>query len=271
MVKMHGLIGAFPNDDFKALSEEEQRIFFEKASHMSSAQGIATMLEEHLHRYAVHEFSWAMGGEYLPLSAWAVKGFDTALIEANTSEQDISISPQMGVCYRVKILTTKEMGREGTKRSMTLSAGPANPSKQPRLEDVREPLPIMPAAESTQQFLARQKIEKESRKTLDKANVEKKSAAMILAKKLAGPLKNLGDALDNPRSKELNPAIVQAAVACRMGAERTNAEILACIEDPAGSTFDCIGGKVVVLEMCKDMGIKAGHLNQVIAMIARMM
>lgn len=42
------------------------------------------------------------GGEYLPLSVWRNRGFDTERIEARTVEADKMMHPVLGLCYRVK-------------------------------------------------------------------------------------------------------------------------------------------------------------------------
>lgn len=45
-------------------------------------------------------------GEYLPLGAWAVRGYDTARIEANAAAGDVMETPMAGKCYRVGVVST---------------------------------------------------------------------------------------------------------------------------------------------------------------------
>ena len=44
-------------------------------------------------------------GEYLPLGAWAVRGYDIARIEANAGPDDVKDTKMAGTCYRVGVVS----------------------------------------------------------------------------------------------------------------------------------------------------------------------
>ena len=56
------------------------------------------------------------GGEFLPLSVWQNRGFNVADIAEKTPPADIASHPVLGKVYRVAIVSTSKVNREGTKR-----------------------------------------------------------------------------------------------------------------------------------------------------------
>ena len=45
-------------------------------------------------------------GEYLPLGAWAVRGYDIARMEATAGPDDVKETKMAGTCYRVGVVST---------------------------------------------------------------------------------------------------------------------------------------------------------------------
>jgi hypothetical protein len=56
------------------------------------------------------------GGEYLPLSVWAARGFDAVAIESRSRDSDVMEDPVLGTVYRVRIL---QKGNSGCRTTLT--------------------------------------------------------------------------------------------------------------------------------------------------------
>ena len=133
MTLLNRLCGHWPIDEFRELSPEEQTDFFSSCG--TSTWDIKKAIEQHLVRRLVNQKVNQVGGEYLPLSVWASKGFDAALIEA---ECPMEIHPQLGPTYQVKIHSSAEktieervrehmakiLSKDGCKRSASHSPAP---------------------------------------------------------------------------------------------------------------------------------------------------
>ena len=66
------------------------------------------------------ERTFSGGGEFLPLEAWAVKGFDTERIKSNTPSKDVKWSAQLGWVYRVVIDSESHTRRKTQTEVLTL-------------------------------------------------------------------------------------------------------------------------------------------------------
>ena len=69
-----------------------------------------------LSKYEVHEQFYEDAGQFLPMSVWANKGFDTSMILERSSAADRRMHPVLGETFRVKLLTTGTKGMEGSRR-----------------------------------------------------------------------------------------------------------------------------------------------------------
>ena len=56
------------------------------------------------------------GGEFLPLSVWGTRGWDTDAIEKNSYEHDKRVCRVAGLTYRVPIYSAGRAGKKGTSR-----------------------------------------------------------------------------------------------------------------------------------------------------------
>ena len=265
MVKAHNALGSWPNAQFQALSAEAQQTFYKEAHDITSSRDLVKSVSQHLETYTIQEAQWAMGGKFLPPDVWERKGFDKQRIIDTTGPEDIIETVQAGLCYRVRLLSKSEVGRSGTRRSMLLGLEPASQHPGLAIENIAaasaaaaaaaaappNPAPAAdppapPSAESRESFLARQKQEKESRKAIDKATNEKKTACNQLCKKMAGPLKSLGDALNHARSNELSPVLLASAKELLKTAATKNDQATACAANPAANTFEPAAEKEAV-------------------------
>ena len=96
-----------------SLSNEEVGAFFNEIHGLSAAH-VAEKARGIIAKTEAHKQVYANGGEYLPLSAWAVKGFDTDRIRDLSAAEDIIEHDVLGTTYRVKILSKGEAGERGS-------------------------------------------------------------------------------------------------------------------------------------------------------------
>jgi hypothetical protein len=113
--------GQWPSQGFQQLSDQNKKDFM-LSMHGTSGSEAAAMVAELIQTFEIDQEYYADGGEYLPLSVWQTRGFDSARIEANTPERDRRVCAILGPTYRVKILSTGNSGSRGSKRASTCSA-----------------------------------------------------------------------------------------------------------------------------------------------------
>ena len=75
------------------------------------------------------------GGEFLPLSVWATKGFDIENIASRSRPVDIREHEVLGKTYRVRIMAIGEQGRRGQKRLSENTAAHSLPKSSKALKD----------------------------------------------------------------------------------------------------------------------------------------
>ena len=80
-----------------------QRNFYLETATLSGAQ-TAKHAESILVAATIEKEEFYDGGEYLPLSVWTHRGFNTARIETLSKDEDIREDLVLGTVYRVKIL-----------------------------------------------------------------------------------------------------------------------------------------------------------------------
>jgi len=232
-------VGSWPTSNFLALSEEEQAQFYKDAADESSTAVIMKMAENRIEKYKTQEQAWMMGGAFLPLKVWETQGHDPVRIQNNTLPEDICETAQMGVCYRLRILTTLDRGATGSARHVGYTA--TNGDRPLSITDAAAPatqVPAAPAIESAADLLARQKRERTERLAQDKAIAAKRSTASTLSKKLAIPLDNLQKALDDIALQTIAPQLKKAAVDALTAALAEQALLNKCVDDPASSNYE---------------------------------
>ena len=101
-------------------SDQDQEKFYSesKGQHPSVTKNAYLKVTK---RYLIEEHTYAHDGEYLPLSVWKSRGFDSDLIEAEAEEADKRTYKQLGKCYRVKIFKVSDTTREGTDTSHSMT------------------------------------------------------------------------------------------------------------------------------------------------------
>ena len=200
-VKMHNANGAWPTAAFNAIPNENQIEFYRLAATESKTGDIIKIMDQCLEKYSRKEFTWAVGGTYLPLSAWKVKGFDAERIEKTSLPEDITWNDQCGWCYRVRLFSATTTGTEGQMMTQRLSATSGDiDAKRPRIGDAAAASSQMETAEA---FQERRKQELQARKDADKAANQKKIVASQLLRKLSLPLEQLRQQCSLAQQKSL--------------------------------------------------------------------
>ena len=111
--------------------QDQQVEFFRHVRNMSGADA-ANHFEELIGEERQGEVI-SDGGDYLPLSVWSNRGFDTAAIESHSAPEDMRAHPVLGLCYRVRIMSkAMTASRTVTRRSSIKVAAPANQALQPK-------------------------------------------------------------------------------------------------------------------------------------------
>ena len=236
--KMNSEVGSWPTEEFKALTDDQQREFYAKARELRSTSAIMEIQKNMLESYKVQETTWEMGGQFLPLAVWVQNGWNGPRIENNTDPEDVIWTNQGGWCYRVKIMATAERGSSGTKRSTLLS-----------LQDKPPALPVSasaadPAIESRSDYQARIKRERDVRKELDKTENSKRQVATQLAKKLSAPLGGLAQALQHNLIQALSQEHLRAARCVEKEARDEQEKLNGFIAAPSDN-YDPFGRKEV--------------------------
>ena len=113
----------WPLPQFESLSPEVKQQLF--ASDARDRLQITRELEELTHQYVQSE-EFAEGGEFLPLSVWAVRGFDTSAIERLTKPCDRMTHPVLGDTFRLRgpCGAAGEAGDRGSNGSGFTGTGP---------------------------------------------------------------------------------------------------------------------------------------------------
>ena len=113
LVQLTRGLGSWPPKSFAALPEATKQAFY---SDMDGMNGFSAcqMAKKFVEAHQLREEFFAEGGEFLPLSVWAQRGFDAARIEKNTAPHNTQSHPVLGECYRVAIMETGLRGTDGT-------------------------------------------------------------------------------------------------------------------------------------------------------------
>ena len=266
--KMNGALGQWPTSAFNMLSREEQSTFYAKAAKESKSKNIVNLLEISLNKYKRKEFSWALGGQFLPLSAWKVQGFDVERIAATTKPEDIQENVQLGTCYRVRIFSTLESGAEGYEGSQRLSSTSGDVDKnlganmwarntRPRLDQASSSSGHASLeAETKAQFKERMKQEKAERKVIEKRHGQVKLLASQLSKKLAPPLQYLSSLLNSVESN-VHETMVKLATTKRDEAAALQVSLNEIVANPETASFDPVDKKEIVKHMTKELDLLA--------------
>ena len=134
---LYRTFGRWPIDEFSEFSNDEQVAFFQK---LRSEVGVLcraqmkNLVMNQVAKRRVDNNRQHLSGDFLPLSAWAQKGFDVSLIESLTEDADVMEHPVLGKCYRVAIHGHGTSIEQQTIREQVLK-GSGSVRKRPALKD----------------------------------------------------------------------------------------------------------------------------------------
>ena len=159
------------------MQQDKQVQFYRDIASMSGDQAA-----EHFESFTqaeVHEEAYMEGGTFMPLGAWAAKGFDRNAIETKSLPADVREHPVLGRTYRVRLVSTMHSEKRTLCRESKVSV---NLKKKPRamLEPgtpVEEPLAIEDAcseSSSSSSSSSSSDDKKKSKKSKDKQEKKKK-------------------------------------------------------------------------------------------------
>ena len=131
--------GRWPLPEFKALSENE-RVEFMVSTGASNNELIKAV--ERLSTSERHLEKFALGGEFLPLAAWGVKGFDVSRIESLSKPEDIEDHDVLGKTYRVRVHFKGMEATRGTKRDSDITLHRPDTTAKKQLADRQPQLAI---------------------------------------------------------------------------------------------------------------------------------
>lgn len=174
LVQLHRGFGTWPTNEFKSLSDEDQQAFMRSlgAGSSSSTKGfnVVAQAKEYLRAHEVHEQFYESSGEFLPLSVWQCRGFDSAAIESGSAPEDLQRHPVLGPVYRVKTLKLGSRGSEGNSRSTDVMA------KKPKMT-IKAILAAAPQPQAVPQEDAQSPIEVDAEDDDDQADDSNKGSS----------------------------------------------------------------------------------------------
>lgn len=131
--------GNWPTGAFKDVPHELQVEFYRSCS---SLHQMRAKVEELSRRYEKHEETFEQGGAFLPLSVWAVQGWDVDRIEKYSRPEDVIDDLVQGRTYRLRIRSATTLRSRGLERERNEHAEGSGKrlkrSVHKQLEEVRE-------------------------------------------------------------------------------------------------------------------------------------
>ena len=99
--QLRRLFGTWPPKCFQLLPENHKAEFWKDCEGMDGGPRLERLVVSTLVKSRIESEESSIGGEYLPLSVYKARGYDTDVIEAKCTDTDVH--PVLGKCYRVQI------------------------------------------------------------------------------------------------------------------------------------------------------------------------
>jgi len=209
--------GSWPTRSFAQLDEEAKAKFYQEIKKLPFSE-IRVHYSKHIETYAAKEWSYVQNGEFLPLSVWAMRGFDVAVIAARTPDCDKHEHPILGLTFRIRLISTSVKTSEGTVTRESLrhggtgvvssdaSSGNALPSgaassKALPQSSQQAGVQLLPTKQPTQETRGRKRDREERSANSSSSSSSSTSAANPLSKKAKKKAKKA-------EKKEKNKALV---------------------------------------------------------------
>ena len=129
---LHRGFGCWPTPEFSGLNDAEKSAFYKSAQELGYKE-MMIKANSVITKHQSHEQFFERGGEFLPLSVWASKGYDPEIIRTRSKPQNKSSHEVLGDVYRVAILATGERGARGFQSRHELEA---RPKKQLKIDEL---------------------------------------------------------------------------------------------------------------------------------------
>ena len=111
--------GEWPPKEWEQLPIDARRQFMKDLQNKPWKE-MKTVVEEKLSGLESHASTYALGGDFLPLGAWAQRGYNAADIEKNSRESDTRTCPVVGMTYRVPIYSVVNKDEYARRREQAL-------------------------------------------------------------------------------------------------------------------------------------------------------
>ena len=102
--------GEWPTPQFNQITRAERETFYRHLHTLYGHEQVAAFAEEVLRKVEHHEDYYDEGGSFLPLSIWAVKGYDTDKIIENSKPENCRQCAVVGSVYRIPITSGGKKG-----------------------------------------------------------------------------------------------------------------------------------------------------------------
>ena len=106
----------WPTPEFSALDDESKKKFFNNIRDITSRKDVVAQFHEYMKGFEEHSEWYEEGGEFLPLTVWAARGFDTERIQQFSHPWDIREHYVLGSTYRLPIYSAGKSGKKGKRR-----------------------------------------------------------------------------------------------------------------------------------------------------------
>lgn len=167
VTRVYKQLGTIPE-----VSEELSQAFWKKANETATKE-LGSVAEQYTLKHSEKdETLTSVGGDWLPLSVWERRGFDTALIEANSAPQNVRSHPVLGMTYRVAIQGSSSTEVKASEKSRTDTASSAVPPTVPTTA------PAPTSVDELQQALKQRKVQ-EAKKSSEAAASAKRCKAWM--------------------------------------------------------------------------------------------
>eukprot|EP00929_Paragymnodinium_shiwhaense_P051772 TRINITY_DN25_c0_g1_i4.p1 TRINITY_DN25_c0_g1~~TRINITY_DN25_c0_g1_i4.p1 ORF type:complete len:616 (+),score=223.51 TRINITY_DN25_c0_g1_i4:65-1912(+) len=193
LCQLHRAFGSWPSCEFRGLPAEVKTQFYKDLSAACPKQDqVSGIVKKFMSAYEDHKEVYACLGEYLPLDAWKVKGFDVQRIEQFSKPDNIKYDEVLGKVYRVAIMSGGTQGERGNRREDSEEAvQKATKKMRVQIKELQEqlaaqqsaPPPAVPSSDSeattssSSSSSSSSKMKKKSKKSKKSKTSKKKKSA----------------------------------------------------------------------------------------------
>ena len=198
--QLHKLYGSWPPAKFKQMTADEIADFWAEIKAVRSSKDLKLFVDDIIMTSKADVTGSRDEVEELPLSVWAHRGFDPAIIKANCDER---IHPQLGTVYAVKLHRKWDEQLEEHKRQQVVKVG----SPTEKVQAAPKLTPLKPTKEEKAE--ARESVRETKALAAEEARKQKAllvTANKFLPKVVKGSF-NVTSLLSSKMGKHLNEKV----------------------------------------------------------------